>query len=57
MNKLSYKIIKEYKGLQLIKLDQPYYGGMYGVSYPKEKKAKLGLCLDAAIEVFNNCIK
>ena len=57
MNKLSYKIIKEYKGLQLVKTDKPYKGDFYGVRYTVEKKAKMGLTFEEAVNVFYNCIK
>ena len=57
MNKLSYKIIKEYKGLQLVKTDKPYNGDFYGVRYKVERKAKMGLTFEEAVNVFYNCIK
>lgn len=52
----DYIVLKSYKGLELIKFSEPISGGLYGVSYPKERKAKIGLCLDAAVEVFENCL-
>ena len=57
MNAKEYVVLKSYKGLELVKFDQPIRGGLYGVVYHPEKKAKNGLSLDAAIEIFNNCIK
>ena len=45
MNAKEYIVLKSYKGLELVKFDQP------------KKKKKNGLSLDAAIEIFNNCIK
>jgi hypothetical protein len=53
---MSYTIIKKYKSLQIVRLDEPILGGYYVVRCTKEKKAKNGLTLDAAIEVFNKCI-
>lgn len=50
-------IIKKHKSLELIKLSEPINGGYYAVRCNKAKKAKTGLCLDSAIEVFYNCIK
>jgi hypothetical protein len=57
MEAKEYVVIKSYKGLEIVKFDQPIRGGLYGVVYHPEKKAKNGLSLDAAIELFNNCIK
>jgi len=55
--KKGYQIIKRFKSLQIVKLDEPIMGGYYAVRCTKAKKAKTGLCLNAAIEVFYNCIK
>jgi len=48
--------IKKYKSLELIKLSEPINGGFYAVRCTNAKKAKTGLSLDAAIEIFNSCI-
>jgi len=50
-------VVQSFKSLELIKFSQSIYGGLYGVRDNKSKTAKNGLCLDAAIELFNNCIK
>ena len=58
MGKENYiTILKSYKGLQIIKVDIPINGGCYGVRYPKERKAKSGLSLEEAIDLFYKCIK
>ena len=49
-------IIKSYKGLDLVKLDQPVNGNYYAVRYHKERKAKTCISYDKALEVFNACI-
>jgi len=49
-------IIKRHKTLQLIKLSEPINGGLFVVRCTKAKKAKTGLCLDAAIDLFYKCI-
>ena len=49
-------IIKSYKGLDLVKLDQPVNGNYYAVRYHKERKAKTCTSYDKALEVFNACI-
>lgn len=54
---MEYSTIKKHKTLELLKLSKEINGGFYAVRCNKAKKAKTGLCLDAAIEVFNNCIK
>jgi len=53
---MSYTIIKKYKSLQIVRVDEPIKGGNYCVRCTKAKKAKNGLTLEAAIEVFYNCI-
>ena len=53
---MEYQLIKKYKTLELIKLDEAIYGGFYCVRCNKAKKAKNGLTLDAALEIFDNCI-
>ena len=53
---MEYTLIKKYKSLELIRLDKPINGGLYALRCHKAKKAKTGLCLDAALEIFNNCI-
>jgi len=50
-------VVRAFKTLELIKFSQPICGGFYGVRDNKSKTAKNGLCLDAAMELFNNCIK
>jgi len=50
-------ILKSYKGLELFKTDNPIDGDYYGVSYKKERKAKSGLSLEEAIDLFYKCIK
>ena len=57
MNAKEYVVLKACNGFELVRLGKPIYGGMYAVVCHKEKKAKNGLSLDAAIEIFNNCIK
>ena len=44
------KIIKEYKFIRLVKLSSPIMGGSYAVI--NGDRAKTGLCLDAANELF-----
>lgn len=53
---LEYTLIRKYKSLELIRLSEPIMGGLYAVRCTKEKKAKTGLSLEAAIDVFNQCI-
>ena len=57
MKKLSYKVIKEYKGLQLVKTNIEYKGDFYGVRCKVERKAKMGLTFEEALNVFYHCIK
>ena len=51
------KVIKRYKSLEIVQLNEPINGGLFAVRYNKAKKACTGLSLDEAIEVFYNCIK
>jgi hypothetical protein len=53
---MTYSVIKKYKTLELIKLSEPINNGLYSVRCNKAKKAKNGLSLKTAIEVFYNCI-
>lgn len=53
---MKHTIIKKYKSLELLKLDSLIMGGSYAVRCNKSKKAKTGLCLDAAIKIFDKCI-
>ena len=50
-------ILKRFKGLELIQLNESINGKLYDVRYKKERKAKLCNSLDDAIECFYNCIK
>jgi hypothetical protein len=54
---MEYTLIKKYKSLELVKLDTAIMGGFYALRCNKAKKAKTGLNLDAALEIFDNCIK
>jgi len=47
------KTIKQFNNLRIVLLDNAIYGGLYAVVDDKLQQAKTGLCLDAAIEIFN----
>ena len=47
------KTIKQFNNLRIVLLDNAIYGGLYAVVDDKLQKAKTGLCLDAAVEIFN----
>lgn len=49
---MKYSILKSYKYIDLIKLDEPILGGLYGIVNNKDKKAKTGLTMDAAFDLF-----
>ena len=50
------KIIKEHGTIQLVKSEQ-LFGGPYTVRCTRKRKAKTGLCLDAANDLYNRLIK
>jgi hypothetical protein len=52
----NYSIIKKHKTLELLRLNAPIMGGHYAIRCTKAKKAKTGLCLDAAVDIFYKCI-
>jgi hypothetical protein len=56
-NENYFFVVQKFKSLELIKFSQPVCGGLYGVRDNKSKTAKNGLCLDTAVDLFNNCIK
>ena len=49
-------IIREEKGWQLVRLKNPVMGGMYAVYSAEKDRIKTGLCLEAAVEVFNTVV-
>ena len=50
-------VIREEKGWQLVSLKNPVMGGMYAVYNAKDNRIKTGLCLEAAVEIFNTVVR
>jgi len=50
------KTIAKYKTLEVVKMDTPINGGFYAVRENKQRVAKTGLSLDAALDVFYGCL-
>lgn len=46
-------IIIEEGRYQLVRMDTPTFGGRYAVVNNGSKKARTGLCLDSAFEIFS----
>lgn len=46
------KLLSKCGDLAIIKMPEPVFGGWYAVVKISERRAKTGLCLDAAMDIF-----